>query len=401
MPRNIAGTYSLPTGINPVVTGTVITAEWANETMQDIADALSDSLSRSGLGGMDPAAQFFIGDGTLNNPGLAFTSQDDMGLWREATNKMHAAMNGANIFSWYVDKSVADKRLEIAADLLHVVAANVNWKSKNVAGALVFTPSVSGSTSNWNDEKAVSFNPTGIVDFPVMPTVAGVPILGSGSYLALNGSTTMTGFLGVMLGVDGLLDPNLAEVTIHSMSAQAGNTAGDEEIWVRFDDTRGASSFGTLWDGLVIGQVRIADTVLPLSEWDTASIRVGRKVDGGAWNSYIDFLDTGIQAQGRFFAQRLTPTLPTDLGSGGDWDWATTPTHCYIDPGATIDNFLNAAHPGEMKRLWVQGAGAITIDAGSGGSFGWCVGHPSWGAGTIVTILQVSPGYFLGSTSKV
>jgi hypothetical protein len=47
MPRNGSGTYVLPPS-NPVVSGTVIESEWANDTMADIANALSTSISYDG-----------------------------------------------------------------------------------------------------------------------------------------------------------------------------------------------------------------------------------------------------------------------------------------------------------------------------------------------------------------
>lgn len=47
MPRNGNGDYVLPAG-NPVVPGTPIESEWANDTMNDLAAALSDSLTADG-----------------------------------------------------------------------------------------------------------------------------------------------------------------------------------------------------------------------------------------------------------------------------------------------------------------------------------------------------------------
>jgi hypothetical protein len=47
MSRNGSGTYSLPAG-NPVVTGTTIASTWANNTLTDIASALTDSLAADG-----------------------------------------------------------------------------------------------------------------------------------------------------------------------------------------------------------------------------------------------------------------------------------------------------------------------------------------------------------------
>lgn len=47
MPRNGSGTYSLPAG-NPVATQTLITSNWANTTMTDLGNAITQSLARDG-----------------------------------------------------------------------------------------------------------------------------------------------------------------------------------------------------------------------------------------------------------------------------------------------------------------------------------------------------------------
>jgi hypothetical protein len=47
MSRNGTGTYNLPAG-NPVVTGTTISSTWANNTLADIATALTGSLAADG-----------------------------------------------------------------------------------------------------------------------------------------------------------------------------------------------------------------------------------------------------------------------------------------------------------------------------------------------------------------
>ena len=82
MPRNATGGYTLPAG-NPVVTGTLISSGWANPTMADIQLALTDSLSRSGNGGM--LAPFKVPDGSNINPSLSFVNEATSGyipLWR-------------------------------------------------------------------------------------------------------------------------------------------------------------------------------------------------------------------------------------------------------------------------------------------------------------------------------
>jgi hypothetical protein len=94
MPRNGAGTYTLPTG-NPVSAGTIIEADWANDTMEDVADALSDSLSRSGQGGM--TAPFRLADGNAGAPGVAWLNETSSGFYRAGSGEMWAAVLATNI----------------------------------------------------------------------------------------------------------------------------------------------------------------------------------------------------------------------------------------------------------------------------------------------------------------
>ncbi|NBS93980.1 MAG: hypothetical protein EBT27_09690, partial [Betaproteobacteria bacterium] len=65
MPRNASGVYTLPIG-NPVVPGTTIQASWANTTMEDLANEVTNSLSRTGAGGM--LAPFRLADGSITTP---------------------------------------------------------------------------------------------------------------------------------------------------------------------------------------------------------------------------------------------------------------------------------------------------------------------------------------------
>lgn len=98
MPRDSGGTYTLPAG-NPVVSGTTIESVWANTTMDDIAEALTDSLSRSGKGGMSVSMLF--GDGTETLPGVAWTSEPSTGLHREDLGDMRLDVLGQKLFRWY------------------------------------------------------------------------------------------------------------------------------------------------------------------------------------------------------------------------------------------------------------------------------------------------------------
>ena len=66
MSRNGSGTYSLPAG-NPVVTGTTISSVWANSTLSDMANALTQSVATDGQSPMTGALNMSTND--INNVG--------------------------------------------------------------------------------------------------------------------------------------------------------------------------------------------------------------------------------------------------------------------------------------------------------------------------------------------
>jgi hypothetical protein len=97
MPRQANGQYILPTG-NPVVPDTLITSAWANPTMSDIGNALSDSLSRSGLGGM--TAPLGIVSGNVGQPGLAFVVENSLGFYRSGLSTISLGAVGVRMASF-------------------------------------------------------------------------------------------------------------------------------------------------------------------------------------------------------------------------------------------------------------------------------------------------------------
>jgi hypothetical protein len=89
--RDSNGNYTLPSG-NPVTSGTTITSNWANSTLSDIQTALTDSLSRTGKGGMSVA--FTLGNGSAAAPALAFTGELTTGLYWAATKDLRFSLLG-------------------------------------------------------------------------------------------------------------------------------------------------------------------------------------------------------------------------------------------------------------------------------------------------------------------
>lgn len=100
MPRDASGNYTLPAG-NPVVTGTTIDSSWANDTMDDMAAEVQDSLSRSGNGGMLVA--FKNASGLVSAPGMTFTSETSSGFYLAGTNDIRAAIAGVDKLQFRAD----------------------------------------------------------------------------------------------------------------------------------------------------------------------------------------------------------------------------------------------------------------------------------------------------------
>lgn len=97
MPRDSNGNYSLTAG-NPVLPDTEIESIWANTTMDDIAAALTDSLSRSGEGGM--LAPLFFDNGSVGAPGIAWDAEPSSGFYRAGSNDFRVTLAGNDKVRW-------------------------------------------------------------------------------------------------------------------------------------------------------------------------------------------------------------------------------------------------------------------------------------------------------------
>ena len=87
MPRNGSGTYTLPSG-NPVVANTTIEANWANTTLDDVGNEITESLSRNGEGGMLAPLRAYAG--TASVPGVAWADETTSGFYWAGANEWYA-----------------------------------------------------------------------------------------------------------------------------------------------------------------------------------------------------------------------------------------------------------------------------------------------------------------------
>jgi hypothetical protein len=99
MPRDSTGLYYLPTTWNPVVTGTVIESDWANGTLDDIAEQLNNVITRDGS--LGPTGPFKFADGTAAAPGIAFSAAPGTGIYRAANQGLGFSRNGEQVFGMH------------------------------------------------------------------------------------------------------------------------------------------------------------------------------------------------------------------------------------------------------------------------------------------------------------
>jgi hypothetical protein len=116
-------TYTLPGG--PVArTGDTISSNWANASLTEIQTALTDSLSRSGKGGMSAGLKLIDGSASGSpGPSLYFSSGTNTGLYFTGSPAtLHAPVSGADVQSW----TAAGTSITGTADVSGVFTAAVD-----------------------------------------------------------------------------------------------------------------------------------------------------------------------------------------------------------------------------------------------------------------------------------
>lgn len=279
MPRNSSGTYTLPSG-NPVVSGTVIESTWANSTLGDLASAITDSLSRSGEGGM--TAPLRVLDGTVSIPGLGFANETGSGLYRAAAGDVGLAVLGSRIL-----------RLQAAG--------------ASVTGTL----GVSGATTL-----------SGTLDVTGVATLTANPVLSAGTANGvpyLNGSKSLTSgsslvFDGSKLGIGTASPYSTLDVgTTGAQSLTSLFTTGVDDLKFRIGAINGvAGSTGTLQ-----GQLGL----FYLGSGEVATIGFVR--GGGANDGSLTFRTNGnervrIDSSGNVGIGTSSPTYKVQIDSGSN-----------------------------------------------------------------------------------
>jgi hypothetical protein len=134
MSRNSSGTYTLPVG-NPVVAGTTIDATWANTTLSDIATEITNSLARTGAGGMTAALR--LANGTSTVPGLAWGDETGTGFYRAGTSDTRFVTQTALIQQWTATGSAITGTFSVSGN---TTLGDASGDTLTITGTAVTTP---------------------------------------------------------------------------------------------------------------------------------------------------------------------------------------------------------------------------------------------------------------------
>jgi hypothetical protein len=184
MSRDINGNYTLPPVVNPVVAATTITVTWANSTLTDVAAALTDSLSRSGAGGM--TAPLRLIDGTAVAPALSFSAESTTGLYRIGSNSVGLSLSGTPQYRFNV--GAMDIWNGSAWEAVATISTIVN-KNRLANGAFVFDqrnngipPTINSGAEFRCQDCWTAFGRTSGGAFTVTQQATGGPLLRSPNY---------------------------------------------------------------------------------------------------------------------------------------------------------------------------------------------------------------------------
>jgi len=196
MPRNASGVFILlPT--NPVIPGSVIATSWANPTMADLADGLTNSLDRTGLGGM--TAPFRIFDGTISAPGLAYTNEVTLGIYRPSSATMGFVSGGISYFQVGPNGVTSQVKLIHRGIDIWPLSGNFTWKAENILGTYTLTPSIAADdTTNFDASNAFKIASDGSATINGNLAVSGAITAGSWTFTSILASGTITSSTGLV-----------------------------------------------------------------------------------------------------------------------------------------------------------------------------------------------------------
>ena len=314
MPRNGSGIYTLPSG-NPVVPGTTIDSAWANDTMEDMANEITNSLSRTGAGGM--LAPFRLADGNVTAPGIAWLNETNSGLYRSGAGSTWMSILGVNTMQF----STVGVTIPFGKALTAAGNASVAGTFA-VGGAAAFASSLS---------VVGAFTVSGGITGDIVGNVTATTGTSTFNDMVVTGSLDMTA--GSSATITGLSTP-----TNSSDAANKGYV--DTQV-----ATRLAIAGGNMFGPLGMGTYRITGMGDPVADQDAAT------------KAYVDTVAQGLDAKASCV---LATTTNITLSGIQTVDGVTADSNDRV----LVKNQTNAAENGiyvaNLAGAWARSADANT-----------------------------------------
>lgn len=379
MSRDSSGNYTLPGGVNPVVDGTTITASWANTTLNDLTSEMTDSLDRSGKGGMLAVLKGV--DGAVGAPAFSWSSDPTCGIYRAASGDVRLSLLGADVIvstSTSVTVKNLKLRTSVAAGTVDVITAAFSPTLSALDNTPVYWRASGANTSSTPTLARDALAAKTIVKGNNVALTAG-DIPGAGAW--------MCSVYDVTLDKEVLLNPasvsGVASVTRSYLAGCALSTAGAS--------TTMSIAAGSAVDSTNVVNMALTATSKTTSAWALGAAAGGLDTGAIANSTWYHFYvirrpDTGV-VDVVFSTNATTPTLPTNytqyrrIGSGkinGSAQWTgftqVGDRFLWTDPVADVA----AANPGiaAVTRTLTVPTGVVVrsiINAGINSTGGWTV----------------------------
>ena len=446
MPRNGAGTYTLPAG-NPVITNTNITADWGNDTMEDIGNELTNSLSREGDGGMNAPLRFTNGD--INAPGIAWVAETNTGFYYAGPGEFWVTVLGTDVVQFTdnglliptgIDLTVQGGvsfegalnvigNFSVATNKFTVAAASGNT---TVAGTLAATGALTAAAGTFTSASATSLavgltgatNPAFTVDSSTGSQVAGLKVTGaatagtvavvvtdSGANASLTLNAKGSGTIGIGSVSTGAvtITPATTITGIATLTAQPVLSSLTASKPVFSDASKGLVSTGTLaYDqggtgqtSYAAGDIVYASAINTLSKLTVGTSGQVLKVTAGvpAWETDTT---TGTVTSVALSAPAVFTVSGSPVTSSGTLALTYSGTALPEANGGTAQttyttgDFLYASGSNTLSKLAVGTTGQVLTVA---------AGLPSWATdtttGTVTSVGLSAPAFLTVGSSPV
>jgi hypothetical protein len=305
MSRDGAGNYSIP--LPQVLANATIESAWANETINDISIALTDSLSKSGKGSM--TSVFKAKPGTAVAPGITFSTDVASGLYN----------NGGELGLAY--SGVAAFRLNAAIITLDrdILCQNLFSTAQFIADATTTTQKSGLTMRNAAADKSALYYDGALAKTVLVQTTDGTTPAASLDLYA-TGGLTLTTTLSQLLGLSSSGDIDLTTTGMGNITVSTDEVILDATTSLRILNNTDLSTSST-GHGLQVGPSTATNVAIDNNE-------IMARNNGAESPLYLNYEGGGVRLGG-------AGTTGGHNIVGDSLDVATTGS-IILDPGAKL-----------------------------------------------------------------